>query len=235
MSNCICATTRPKSGMKRPKIVASFIQRSTVSGFLCDGQNIHKQRIGARIIADLDLDQLGVAIGRRIVPDGFPARCSASAKISISRTGSCWNQLSCRRGHPPAVRRKPRQIRAARAQIGEATTRLFQRSASSMMGEEHAGQIADLLREQEIMLHERSTALCRAGRHSASARQFRAGHRRSGALRRVGDRVEMARTARRNPSAFGTAEFARGQQAVVHQFGGDFRTRWTYLPIQNSV
>ena len=34
MSNCICATTRPKSGTKRPNTPASFIQRRTVSGRL---------------------------------------------------------------------------------------------------------------------------------------------------------------------------------------------------------
>src|SRR5690349_3855484 len=32
MSNCICATTRPKSGTKRPNTPASFIQRSTIAG-----------------------------------------------------------------------------------------------------------------------------------------------------------------------------------------------------------
>jgi len=32
MSYCICATTRPKSGMKRPSTPASFILRNTQSG-----------------------------------------------------------------------------------------------------------------------------------------------------------------------------------------------------------
>ncbi len=32
MSNCICATTRPKSGTKRPNTPASFMRRAATSG-----------------------------------------------------------------------------------------------------------------------------------------------------------------------------------------------------------
>ncbi len=56
MLNCIIATMRPKSGMKRPSTPVSFMRRSTISVMLRDSENFEKQPVGFRVGAQIGVD-----------------------------------------------------------------------------------------------------------------------------------------------------------------------------------
>ena len=80
MLNCIIATMRPKSGMKRPSTPASFIRRSTTSGELRDVRISQEQPIGLGVLAQFRVDQLqrwghrtlGVRMDREVAAVGEP-------------------------------------------------------------------------------------------------------------------------------------------------------------------
>ena len=91
--NCIIATIRPKSGMKRPSTPVSFMRRNTLSGLLCEVRISRKQRIGAHIPAQVGRDQLerargkprGIRMDRQIMP--VASRNSAIRLTGITPEG----------------------------------------------------------------------------------------------------------------------------------------------------
>ena len=110
---------------------------------------------------------------------------SASANIWISRTGSSREEIVVGDGEPAAVEHEAFELARAAAEGGQAEAAAAAGELLVEMGEEHAGQVADRLRVQEIVAHEAlDRRSCRAGRHSSSAPRSRADSRRSAAPRR---------------------------------------------------
>src|SRR5215210_7227804 len=78
MLNCIIATMRPKSGMKRPSTPASFICRRIVSGEFFEVRTSRNSRVASAAERMADQAQapvgeaLGVRVDREIVPVGEP-------------------------------------------------------------------------------------------------------------------------------------------------------------------
>jgi hypothetical protein len=61
MSNCICALTLPKSGMKRPNTPGLVHPPEHGLGVVAPGQQLHEQLVGARLAAHRFLDQHRIA------------------------------------------------------------------------------------------------------------------------------------------------------------------------------
>jgi hypothetical protein len=186
MSNCICATTRPKSGMNRPNTPASLIQRSTVSGSW-RLVSTEEQRIGARILAHGAVDQSGIAPGltHGLRVDFHPVLVGHDEDLDQAHRVFGKEIVA---GHRDLVGhdRKPADLAlAALAQRGQ-QARLGAGELLVELGHEHAGQRADLIGLEEEELHEPLDRACPDGRQRPCARPLRAEGRRSGGLRRGG-------------------------------------------------
>ena len=156
MSNCICATTRPKSGTKRPNTpglvhpaqhqLGRIERRSAPPG-------TRRWRAGRRAPPCRSAPHRGL---RRASPLGWISSRSraAIANSSTSRTGSARKKSSS------GIEIRPRSRHEAGEPLGPAADRR-QREAEALLaqllvelGEEQAGQVADRLGVEEIELHE---------------------------------------------------------------------------------
>ena len=162
MLNCISATTRPNSGMKRPSTPASFMRRSARFGIARASQDLEEEAVGLRIVAQAVVDQaswprdLRSASGMKVeallvgdmenadevdrilgedsLVDGVDA---AILDEEIRRFGTC-----ARRFKPK--RRQERAERSARLAVLLPPARRA----------EDARQVADILGDEEVVLHE---------------------------------------------------------------------------------
>ena len=222
MSNCIWATTRPKSGTKRPKTPASFIQRSTVSGSRSEVSTSRNRRFASRIGAHGRVDQLGMARGgaHRQRMDFQPVfvgqREHPDQPDRIGR-----EEIVVRHGEPAAVEQEAFELARPAAEAGQAEAAAASGELLVEMGEEDAGQVADRFRVQEIVAHEAlDRALSRPVGIMHPRRDLALIVEGQPLLGAAGDQVEMA--AHRPEEALGALELAqlgRREQADVDQLG----------------
>ena len=192
-------------------------------GIVAAGQQFHEQRIGGRIAAQGGVDQLRVAgnlphgFGVDFQPlavgqhEDFQQAHRAFGKPVVARRGNAA------RGDAIAV-----QILGTGAQPGDGALPRLLGVLLLQLGQEHAGEAANLFGLQEEILHE---ALDRALAGPVGEVHPR-GHlplqiEGEAVLGAAGDGVQMA--AHRPEEGFGPAEgaiFLARQQAHIHQFGG---------------
>ncbi len=143
-----------ESGMKRPKTPVSFIQRSTVCGSRGLVSTLRNSALARGSLRTLAVIRTASRLSARMALGWISSSClSASAKISIIRTGSSRRKSSLGEGDAPRVEHEPVEL----ARLGEEARHVAPAALGHLvveMGEEHAGQVADRLRGQEIEMHE---------------------------------------------------------------------------------
>ena len=184
----------------------------------------------------LAVDQRRVAASRRASPpDGFPA-----ARARRARTARAGAPDRPGRNRPTESRSGRGRARSRRGASGRRRMRR-KREAEALLaqllvelGEEHAGQVADRLRVEEIELHEaldrRFPGPVGVMHDLGDARLIVEVEPLLGAS---GEQVQMA--AHRPEEALGAVEAAElggGQQARRRPGPAGRSTPWTYLPIQ---
>jgi hypothetical protein len=157
MSNCICATTRPKSGTKRPNTPASFIQRSTVSGSRGEVSTSRNKALARGIGAHLIVDQLGVAAAARIASGWISSRSVGEREDLDQAHRILGEEVVAGSASRPRSSTKPSSLRGRRRIVGKAEAAAALGELLVEVGEEDAGQVADRFRVQEIMRMKRST------------------------------------------------------------------------------
>src|SRR5262249_21519153 len=158
MSYCICATTRPKSGTKRPKTQASLNRRSAISGSFGDVSMSRKRRFASGSARrSRSTRRRFWVISRRLA--GWMARAfrCATSKMRSMSTGGCCNASSLRKARPPGATPEALDLLADQAEVGQAKAGLALRRLER--GAEDARQVADALGDQEVVLHQPFDAL----------------------------------------------------------------------------
>ena len=185
MSCCVCATTRPKSGTKRPNTPASLRRRKRRLGIVARGQHRHEQAIGLGIVAQ-PVDQPDVLRDQpQASRDGCrgrsPARhgTGAGSPPDPSRT-----IVGRRRASRSPSSRKPSSWRGRSVCHSAASLRLAPMAVLER-GDEDARQVADRLGMKIVVLHEAlDAAAARRGPGSPGAcaiSRWRSNDRRSSA------------------------------------------------------
>ena len=245
MLNCIIATMRPNSGMKAPRTPTSFISRSARSGLLWPRSRSRKMRLASRSRREAR---------RRSATRLAAIRRSASGWIGMSLVSASSNRRRMLTGSL-SEGGLVGEVEAAvldagsRAPVGSLpkakTVRIFSPRLglgltwrASRRGEEDAGEVADVLGVEEVVLHEALDRALALGRPVAEGR---------GDLD-LGVEGRAARSPARSGGAGGRG-WSRGRPRPRRRCGTRRRVKharsatrssgvsawFRYLPIQNRV
>ena len=226
-------TTRPKSGMNRPSTPASFMRRSAISGALRDVRISRKRRfasLSSRKRASMrfkDCVTSRVASGwigrfdRSAIQNSrmrfTGSRSNTSSRMTLTRSLSTLKSLASAIAR---VRRRKRPTRRPNAGVALGVPLLERRA-------DDRGQIADVLGDEEIVLHEPlDVDQPGAGRIAELTGDRALNVEAQPLLRPAGEKVEPAAHA---PEEFLAAakqrELARREQTGGDQLAAGWRTR----------
>ena len=158
--NCIIPTTRPKSGMKRPSTPASFIRRSAISGERREVRISRNSRLASGSSRSFGVDALQrlgdeprrIGMDRQVRAVGDPEQADQIDRIALEDVGADDVDAIVLDLEILGVGDRARPAAQAPDEPVEHRRRLGLPLLER--GADDRGQIADVLGDQEIVLHE---------------------------------------------------------------------------------
>ena len=155
MSNCIWATTRPKSGTKRPNTPASFIHRSTSSGELTQVRTSRNSRFARGSLRTFSSISLASRAAARIAVGWISSPSLRGEREQLDQPDRfLCEKFVVRDRQAAAVEDEARQALGPASDSRKGESKALLGKLLIKLRQEDSGEVADRLRVDEVELHE---------------------------------------------------------------------------------